>query len=113
MTFSTHERGIGAPVNSFLRSLFLFCLIGCFVGSAHAEKPVDPKPLDAIVDRALAAYNAQNATAFFADFAKSMAAIANSIPARRSSASPPTTIPAAQYSEGRRRRVCARLSPLR
>ena len=57
--------------------MFLLCLIGFFAATAQAENPVDLKPLDAIVDKALAAYNAQNATAFFADYAKSMQAITN------------------------------------
>ena len=62
-------------MNTFLRLLALLAFV-CCVFPAQAQKAVDTKPLEAKVDKALEAYNKGDHTAFYADFAKSMAAIA-------------------------------------
>ena len=62
-------------MKTLVQTLLLVCFTAIFVPALHAQAPVDPKPLEAIVDKALAGYNAGNATAFYADFAKMMASI--------------------------------------
>ena len=62
-------------MKTLLHSLLALCLAAGLISTSHAEAPVDPKPLDAMLDKALAGYNAGNHTAFFADFAKMMASI--------------------------------------
>lgn len=58
-----------------LRSLLLLCFFAC-VATVLAQNPVPLAPLDAKVGKALEAYNRGDHTAFFGDYAKSMASIA-------------------------------------
>src|SRR6218665_421330 len=64
----------------FARFTFCSLLVGAatiFCGSVRAdEKPADPKLLEAATEKLLAAYNKDDAKAFFADYAKSVATIA-------------------------------------
>ena len=67
------------------RVLALCCLCGLMAMSASAADAAKPKSIedavvkavDPLVEKALTAYNAGDWKAFFADYAKSMAAIAN------------------------------------
>ena len=61
-----------------METFHLLCVVAlcAWVPSASAESAADPKQLDAIVDKALQAYNANDAKAFFADYAKSVESIA-------------------------------------
>jgi hypothetical protein len=63
-------------MKTLFRILLFLCFAVCVSSAARAETPVDPKPLEAMLDKALAGYNAGNHTAFYADYAKSMAGIA-------------------------------------
>jgi len=60
-------------MNSIVRSAILLCFACIFSIPAYAA---DQKPLDAVVDKALAGYNAGDSKVFFADYAKMMAAVA-------------------------------------
>src|SRR4051812_19546311 len=62
-------------MKTFLQILLIFCVAACAVPSVRAEDAVDPKPLEAMLDKALAGYNADDYKAFYADYAKSMASI--------------------------------------
>ena len=60
-----------------MKTLSLLLLLVCgLTAPLLAQKPADPKPLEAMTDKALAAYNAGDAKVFYADFAKMMASIA-------------------------------------
>jgi hypothetical protein len=51
-------------------------LLVCAMTLRAEERKADPAKLEAMVDKAMKAYNDEDAKAFFADYAKSMAAIA-------------------------------------
>jgi hypothetical protein len=63
-------------MKTLLHFLLIFCVAVCTISAVRAEAPVDSKPLDAMLDKALAGYNANDHTAFYGDFAKMMASIA-------------------------------------
>jgi hypothetical protein len=60
-------------MNSIVRAAILLCFAACLSISAYAA---DQKSLDTVVDKALAGYNAGDSKAFFADYAKMVAAVA-------------------------------------
>ena len=60
-----------------LRRFLTLLILACATAAPlHAQKPADPKPLEAMLDKALAAYNAGDSKAFYADYAKMMASVA-------------------------------------
>jgi hypothetical protein len=63
-------------MKTLVQTLLLVCFTAFFVPALHAQAPVDPKPLEAIIDKALAGYNAGNHAVFYADYAKMMSSIA-------------------------------------
>jgi hypothetical protein len=63
-------------MHSIIRGLIVLCFAGFISISAHAAGAADGKALDAMVDKAMAGYNASDAKAFFADYAKLVAAVA-------------------------------------
>ena len=60
-------------MNSLVRAVILLCFVGLVSIPADGA---DQKSLDPVVDRALAGYNAGDSKAFFADYAKMVAAVA-------------------------------------
>lgn len=63
-------------MKSLFQTLTLLIIACGLVAPLWAQKPADPKPLEAMLDKALAAYNAGDAKAFYADSPKSMASVA-------------------------------------
>ena len=59
-----------------LRCFLALLLFACAAAPLHAQKPADPKPLEAMLGKALAAYHAGDSKAFYADYAKMMASVA-------------------------------------
>jgi hypothetical protein len=62
-------------MKTLLHCLMVLSLALGLITTACAETPADPKALDAMVGKALEAYNVGNHTAFYADFAKLMASV--------------------------------------
>ncbi len=62
-------------MKTLFHTLLFLCFAVCLPFAVRAQAPVDPKPLEAMLDKALAGYNAGNHTAFYADFSKEMASI--------------------------------------
>jgi hypothetical protein len=67
---------MNSPMNSLIRAAILLCISACVSISTLGQSAADHKSLDPIVDKALAGYNAGDSKAFFADYAKLVAAIA-------------------------------------
>ena len=62
-----------------MRSAYVLSIIlavSVLGSEVHAADKLDPKPLEAIIDNALKGYNDGDYKVFFADYAKSMAAVA-------------------------------------
>jgi hypothetical protein len=63
-------------MHSLIRGFIVLCFASLISTSVHSAGAADSKPLDAMVDKAMAGYNAGDAKVFYADYAKMMAAVA-------------------------------------
>jgi hypothetical protein len=63
-------------MKSMIRAAMRLFFGGCFSVSVYGQATSDHKSLDPVIDSALAGYNAGDSKAFFAGYAKALAAVA-------------------------------------